>query len=245
VPGLTAGLALAPVSSSRQLLVIGLGSSTEPTLLPSALLASLSTTAEPQIVQLGPYSIYRCLGLIPRRGTPIESAYAMATIGGTLPAGCVTGTSSARFASTCGKVLSTARLTSVAELPLGSNAVYAQALGEVIAKLDTLTAAPASRLRGSPRAAVEATVARDLASAYGQAAAAVAKLSRESESASAAGHPLQAALQMCAGAYAALAKAAATENTRGYATAQASLAHASAAVSAAFAQLREQGFDVT
>jgi hypothetical protein len=50
---------------------------------------------------------------------------------------------------------------------------------------------------------------------------------------------------MCAGAYAALAKAAATENARGYATAQATLARASAAVSAAFAQLREQGFDVT
>jgi hypothetical protein len=83
------------VSSSRQLLVIGLGSSTEPTLLPSARLASLATKTEPQIVQLGPYSMYGYLGLIPRGGTPIESAYAMPTTGGTLLAACVAGTSSA------------------------------------------------------------------------------------------------------------------------------------------------------
>jgi hypothetical protein len=145
------------------------------------------------------------------------------------------------FAATCERVVGTAKLSSGSLLPLTANPSYASKLSALIGKLNAARAAGARKLAAAKDPGGQSAAAEQLSSADGSAAAAVGKLQPGPVGASA-NAAIATALQRLAAAYHSLASAAHHNDKRGYGAAQGAIAQADAALSAAFAQLKQDGY---
>jgi ATPase family associated with various cellular activities (AAA) len=239
--GLTDELALAPSSSTGGTVVIGRATTTDASLLPQKLLASLPSQPKPQVVSLNGAQYYRYLDLTPQGANGPVSVYALPTTAGTVIGACLKSGASARFAGECERVLGTVRPTSGSVLALGPSAAYASGLNAAISKLNLVRATADPQLRSARTPAAQVRAANELAAAHKSAAATVSGLS--AGPAESANVTLAASLLSTSDAYASLARAAAGGgDTQGYATASAALARAQGQLRAAFTQLSQLGY---
>jgi ATPase family associated with various cellular activities (AAA) len=238
--GLTDELALAPPSSTGGTVVIGRETTTDASLLPQQLLASLPSQPKPQVVSLNGAQYYRYLDLTPQGANGPVSVYALPTTAGTVIGACLKSGASARFAGECERVLGTVRPTSGSVLALGPSAAYASGLNAAISKLNLVRATADPQLRSARTPAAQVRAANELAAAHKSAAATVSGLS--AGAAESANVTLAASLLSTSDAYASLARAAAGGDTQAYATASAALGRAQGQLKAAFTQLSQLGY---
>jgi hypothetical protein len=133
--------------------------------------------------------------------------------------------------------------TSVPTLPLGANPAYASALGAIIAKLNSARGGAGRQLSAARTPKAQTAAAKALATAYGQAAAGVSKLSPGPIGAQG-NAAIEAALRQLTAGYHALSTAAAHNDKRGYAAAGTAISKAQAAVTAGFGQLQQAGYTI-
>lgn len=207
--------------------------------LPSAVVAALAADTVPQIVRVGTLSLYRyTAGAHP--GSTSVSIYAAPATVGAIVGICRVDRGSVEFLSNCGRAMGTIRLRSGTFLPVGPNPTYAQTLTAVIAKLNAARAADGAQSARATNPQSAASADRALAAAYAEAASALRRVT--TGPADVVNAALANALQMTATAYNALAVALAGNDQRAYNAGRGSLARATAAVRAAFAQLSELGY---
>ena len=238
--GLTDELALAPPSSTGGTVVIGRATTTDASLLPQKLLASLPSQPKPQVVSLNGAQYYRYLDLTPQGANGPVSVYALPTTAGTVIGACLKSGASESFAAECERVLGTVRPTSGSVLALGPSAAYASGLSAAIAKLNFVRATADPQLHSARTPAAQASAANELAAANKSAAATVSGLS--GGPAESANLTLAASLLSTSGAYASLARAAAAGDNRGYATASTAVGRAQGQLTAAFTHLSQLGY---
>jgi O-antigen/teichoic acid export membrane protein len=232
---LTDELALAPVQASGEMLVIGRTAAADPQLVPQRLLADPAGAPMLQIVMLRKVSFYRYLNLPLPGAHSSESVYAVPTTVGTIVGICLARKALPGFAIGCERTLGSLRLDSGTFLPLGPSPAYASALDSVISRLNVVRAGAGSQLQSARDAGEQAKAADELAAAH--AAAASELMSLSPGPAAVANSAVASALKLAAGAYRALARAAATDNARGYDTASTSLTRATGALDSALGQL--------
>jgi len=232
-------LAAAQVKNGQ--LVIGTAHPASPGALPATLAASLSAKTTPQVVTLGGRDFYRYLDVTPTGAAAPESIYALPTTVGTVTAVCSAQSPTTTFTAGCERVLATVRLTTGAVLSLGVDPSYAFALNRIVDQLNAVRRSAGPGLRSAdPR--VRAAAATTLASAHARAAASAGRIS--GPGVSVANPALVSALTANEAAYRSLAQAAGAQDTSGYARAQAAIVAANRALSGAFAQLRQLGYQV-
>jgi outer membrane biosynthesis protein TonB len=225
-------------------LFVGTTTATDPTLLPKGLGATLAAPPQGAAVKLGSLVFRRYLNLLPQGAAAPETVYALPTTAGTVIASCIAPAVNATlFASTCERAVGSLRLTSAAALTLTANPAFAKALGGVVTTLDSARGADGRRLAAARRPVDQATAARGLARAHDAAASSAARLSPGPVGADA-NAAIVAALHRLGSAYASLAQAAAHHDGRMYAAASTAITQADAALAAAFARLRQDGYSI-
>ncbi len=232
-----------PSAPAGGMLVIGTAATTDPSLLPKALLTALPDGAPtPQVVTLGRAQFYRYLALQPSGVNGPVSVYALPTkSGGTVLAACVLRGAAATFPNDCERVLGSLRLTGASAAGLGPSSTFATQLNAVVGKLNPAASDGQARLRSARKPGQQAAAASRLSAAYTEAAAATRKLDAPGV-ASAAVAALAAALAKTGTDYAALSRAAAHNDKRAYIAAGNSIGSDSGSVTAAFDQLAKLGY---
>ena len=246
LPGLTLAdeLVAGPETASGRLLAMGTARSSDPTLLPSALLASLSPrAAKGQVVRLGASVFYRYRNVTPSGAGRPETVYALPTTDGTVIAVCASSEPSSTFTGMCEHVIASLRLTSGHVIRLGPRHAYGAALGRTITKLNTATHAAGAELARARSAAGQAKAAKQLAAAYGQAAASLRRVD-PGPAAATDGASLTRALIAAGDGYERLAKAAAAGDKPGYEKARHSIARAGDALEHSLTRLAKFGYEV-
>lgn len=224
-------------------LVTGISKTQSASLLPASFTGTLSSPPQAATVKLGNQTYKRYLLVQPKgAGTP-ESIYVLPTSVGTATAVCVVPQSNAtQFAVTCEHAVGTMTIKG-SVLPLGANPAYAHSLSGVIAKLNSARGSLGGKLASAKTPAAQASAAGGLSAAYGHAAAAVSKLT-PGPAASGANAALAAALGQLQRGYGSLSAAAAHHNGGAYRSAQGAIGRAQHALSAAFGQLRQDGYKI-
>lgn len=238
---MTDALTLAADASKRSLLTIGTQKTSTPAALPAQLAAAVPSTTKPQVVRLGNASFYRYLNLTPHGQSGAESLYLLPTSNGTLTAVCSAPTFTARFTSSCERALATIRVKTGDIRSIGADPGYALQLNRILDQLNEVRRSAGPGLRAS-KVGTRARAASALATAHARAATAASHISVGPVSS--ANEALVTALTQNAAAYKALAQAAAKQNVAAYGRAEAALASAGSGLSAAYAQLREQGYTI-
>ena len=241
--GLTQERAIASPAPGAGELVIGKMVQDQASPLPPPLLATVPSTATPQIVKVGRLVFYRYRGSPRAGGSAAESIYAMPTTRGTVIGVCRPQEPSSAFTTSCIRVLATLQLTSGKALPLTLRATYARELNAAISRLNVVRSSAGTHLATATTVPAQAAAATQLAQAHGEAASAVSRLS--AGVAATANAALAHALVMIADAYRALARSAAHHDTRAYSAARADLVRSARALDLAFSQLKRLGFQVT
>ncbi|MBV9006987.1 MAG: hypothetical protein JO181_20130 [Solirubrobacterales bacterium] len=233
-------LALTAAAPARGSLLVGRTPAESANALPQSLIAGLA--ARPQIVKIGPVSLYRYVSS-PQPGLRTSRAvYTAPTTVGTIVGVCTTTEAPASFISNCEHVLGTIRLTSGSFLPLGLTTSYAHTINAVITKLNAVRSRAGAELAHATNAQAQEIAAATLARAHAEAASDLARTS--AGSAWVANTALANALLMTANAYRALALAASRADPRSYGAARAELARAAEALSLGFAQISRLGYRV-
>lgn len=236
---LSDALALAADGAQRGRLVIGIQQIGVPSALPPRLAAALPRSTAPQVVSLGGRRFYRFLNLTPQGQQMAESVYSLPTTSGTVTAVCSAPAFTVPFTSVCERILSTIRLTTAKVVSMNADPGYAFALNRILGPLNQARHAAGPGLR-SAHVSRRVRAASALAAAHAQAAAATRRIS--AGSVGAANRALAAALRLNAGAYTALARAAARGDVPAYERAEAALASARSGLDAVFIQLRQIGY---
>ena len=240
---LSSPIALIPRQGGGALFV-GTAKATDPTLLPKGLSATLAAPPQGAAVKLGSLVFRRYLNLLPQGAPAPETLYALPTTTGTVIASCIAPSADATlFASTCERAVASLRLKSASALAPAANAAFAKSLAGVIGTLNAARTAGGRQLAAARHPSDQATAARRLARAYDSAADGAARLSPGPIGADA-NAAIVAALRKLGSAYASLAHAAAANNKRQYAAASTSITRADAALAAAFALLRQDGYSI-
>jgi hypothetical protein len=234
-------LALAADGSRQSRLVIGTQHTNMPAALPPRLAAVLPPTTRPQVVTLGGQGFLRYLNLTPQGQKVAESIYALPTTVGTITAVCSAPTYSTRFTSSCERLLSTIKLTTGDVTSVTVDAGYALELNRILGELNQVRRSAGAGLR-SIRVRDRVRAATALAAAHARAASATSHI--DVGTVSAANQALVSALTENADAYKALARAAAKQDAPAYGRARAALSTAGSGLDAAYAQLRELGYQV-
>ena len=225
-------------------LFVGMAAATDATLLPNGLAATLTSPPQGSAVKLGSWTFRRYLNLLPRGAAEPETVYALPTTAGTVVASCVAPNADATlFASTCERAVSSLRLQAADALTLTANPAFARALGRVITTLGAARTADGRRLETARRPTDQAAAARRLALAHDTAASAASRLAPGPIGADA-NAAIVAALRRLGSAYASLAGAAQGENKHQYSAAGLAITQADAALQAAFAKLRQDGYSI-
>jgi serine/threonine protein kinase len=241
--GLSEPITLTPRRAGGSL-IVGITRSTNPALLPTALMSRLSTPPPGANVRLGSYVYRRYLDVLPQGSSAPENVYALATTSGAVIAVCAAGTANApAFAATCERSVASLRIASTSILPLSGNPTFANRLSAIVRQLSAARAAANSKLLAASRPAEQAAAAGALARAHRDAATAAGAL--ESGPAGAgAKMAIATALGQLADAYSSLAAAAARSDKSRYNAARQAVARSDSALADAFAQLRRDGYSV-
>lgn len=232
----------AAAASGGHLIAVGTARTTDPSLLPTTVLAAVGGSPSGRLVTLRGATFYRYSNLSLRGETGTETVYAVPTADGTVLAVCRTPKPDAGFDSLCQRVVESIRLRSGSLAP-GLLPAYASALSAAIGNLDSGQATWRARLRAAHTGRAQAVAAHQLAAAHTQTADAVAAL--DAGPASSANAALVAALRTEAQDYSALARAAEQLNVSAYNQAGAAIARDDQAVSSALSQLRTLGYRVS
>jgi hypothetical protein len=241
--GLQSELALGPAQGARRTLVIGVGTTGEPSPLPESVRETLEGSPRPETVQLGGLPFYRYLNAVPRAGGPAEDLYALRTTKGSVVAICSGGTPGTTMADTCERILATMRLSSANPIPLNLAAGYAHALNAVISEVNNVRARAIPLLQAHAKAS-QVRAMQYLARAHALAATQLELAAVNAGSAGAANRALVQALDRVGASYGALALAASRRDLVAYRKAQAKLASATAALDSGLAALRRLGYSV-
>jgi hypothetical protein len=233
-------LTLAANGSPTSRLAIGTQQTATSAALPSRLAAALPPTTRPQVVTLGTTRFYRYLNLTPQGQNVPESLYLLPTSAGTITAVCSAPTFTARFTSSCERILATLKVTTGDVLSIGVDPGYALELNRILGRLNTVRRSDGPGLRSS-RVGTRARAASALATAHAQAATAAGHLSGQVSSANGA---LVTALGRNAAAYRALAQAATKDDVAAYGRAEGAVASAGSGLNAAFTELRQLGYTI-
>jgi serine/threonine protein kinase len=236
-------IVLTPDAPAGGMLVLGSATTTDPSLLPKALLTALPGGAPShQVVTLGRSQFYRYLALTPSGVNGPVSVYALPTTSaGTVLAACVLHGAAPKFASDCESVLSSLQLSGTSPAGLGPSSTLATELSDIVGKLNTAVADGQARLKHAGKPAQQSAAAAQLASAYAQAAAALNKLN-PGPAAAAAVTALAGALTKTGHDYTALSRAAAHNNGHAYTAATNAIGTDSGSISDAFSQLAKLGY---
>jgi hypothetical protein len=238
--GLVDAVVLAFSDGTGRMLIVGRLAAPNGEVLPRALVGSLSSASVPVTIALGSYEFYRYANVVPPGGSGTESVYAMPTTVGTVLGLCLAPVSSASFAGACERTIGTLRLSSGRVLYLGPTAGYASALNTAIQRLNVRRAALAARLSTGSSSVAQADAASALAGAYTRAASTLSGLAPGSTGS--ANQSVVAALRGNAGAYTALARAAAAHDRPAYAAAAQALQRAAGALHSAYDVLVSDGY---
>jgi hypothetical protein len=239
--GLAHELAIGPGSPGRGIFVLGTSDTKNGTSLPNPLVAVLSSRPPARIVTLGGARFYRYADVHVGATGSSGPVYTLPTTVGTVIGVCIP-QGAPRFPSSCEAILATMRLVSATALPPGQDESYAAALNTGINKLNEAGTKAVALLSSARTARAQAEAAAELATAYGDADAALRALS--AGPAAAANSAVVVALRTTADAYAALAAAAARNDTRAYRTASSTVVRANAALLSALSRLRSFGYRV-
>jgi hypothetical protein len=239
---LTDELAISPSARTRDVLVVGRALEAQSQLLPQSLVASLGSLPAATPVRLGPTSFYRYSNLT-LHGTPWSaSVYATPTTAGAVLGVCLTRAAPAGVVSGCERSLTTLRLTSGHELPLGAIPAYAAGLNATMQKLNALRAGLGANLRDARSATAQARAAYALAAAHSAAATALLRL--RAGAADAANRAVANALALDGAAYRGLAQAASQQRVRAYNQARAAVRAATSAWQGAYSRLGFYGYSI-
>jgi serine/threonine protein kinase len=236
-------IAVGPSAPAGGKLVIGNANTTDPSLLPNALLTTLPGGAPGrQVVKVGGSQFYRYLDLQLSGVNGPVSVYALpTTTAGTVLAACFLQGAAASFPADCERVLGSLRLVGASPAGLGPNSSLAAQLSATVGTLNKAVSAGQARLHSARKPGQQATAASQLAAAYSRAASAVRKLAAPSP-ASAAVAGLAASLAKTGHDYAALSRAASHSDGHRYTAASNAIGADGGSVSAAFAQLAKLGY---
>jgi hypothetical protein len=239
--GLAHELAIGPGSPGRGIFVLGTSDTQNGKFHPNPLVAMLSSRPLPPIVTLGGARFYRYADVHVGATGSSGPVYTLPTTVGTVIGVCIP-QGAPGFPSSCEAILATMRLSSATALPPGQDASYAAALNTGIHKLNEARTKAVALLSSARTARAQAEAAAELATAYGDADAALRALS--AGPAAAANSAVVVALRTTADAYAALAAAAARNDARAYRTASSTVIRANAALLSALNRLRSFGYRV-
>ena len=160
---------------STRTLAVGTGSPAGRKLLPAGALADAAGAAEPAVVRIGAVQALRFTGLRVRGLAGRTQLVSVPTSGGVLVAACA-GPRAAE--SGCSTALGSLALRDgVDARPVAAPAAYAGGLRAALTAYERARSAATARLRSAGRASSQAAAARDLGSAAGALAGALAKLS--------------------------------------------------------------------
>jgi hypothetical protein len=232
-------LTLSDTGAKSSTLVIGTQQTSNAAALPPRLAAAVPPTTKPQVVTLGGASYFRYLNLTPQGQTAVESIYTLPTSVGTVTAVCAAPSFTTSFTSNCERVLATLRLTTGDVLSVSVDPGYALELNRILGQLNAVRRSAGPGLR-SGKVGTRERAASALATAHAQAAAATGHISVGKVSV--ANQALVTALHANATAYQALARAAATRDTRAYGRAENAITSAGLSLDSAYAQLRQLGY---
>lgn len=236
--GLTDGIGA--VSGAR-LIATGTATTTDASLLPASILASVQKPLRGEVVTLRGTTFYRYSDLSLRGQTGSQTIYATPTANGTVLAVCQTPAPDGGFASTCQRVVESIQLRSGSLSP-GLVPAYAAKLRTVISQLNEARDRWGSQLSTTQASDTKATAATALATAHAQAATALEKL--DPGPARSGNNALVAELQTAAAAYTALARATSSGQIGDYGSATTRVVAANDALRSALAALRSFGYPV-
>jgi len=239
---LSATVNLAAPGPGRGSLIVGVAQTPDPQLLPSAVLAGLSSVPKAQLIMLGRRAFLRYENLSPKGLGGPETFYAASTTRGTLLGICRPHAAPAPFQATCERILATARVMATTSLPTGPIPAYATALASVIKRLNAARGMLGTRLHAAPGFASQARAAAALALAHRTAATALNGL--QAGPAGQANVALARTLNAIARAYEALGLAASHRATTAYNSARNTLGRLTAQLGAAFTRLQAFGYRV-
>lgn len=224
-------------------LVVGTSKAQNVTLLSPTFSSSLRSSPEGEAVKLGSQTFIRYLDLVPSGASTPMSVYVLPTTLGIATAVCVAPTTGATaFAVSCERAVGS-MTTSGSVLPFGANPAYASALSAIVAKLNSVRTQAGLRLATAKSPKAQAAAALELSDAHATAAAAAEKLTPGPATAAAAANVVIALKQLASG-YEALSRATSAGNGGDYSAAASAIKHADAALSAAFARLRQAGYTI-
>jgi hypothetical protein len=233
--------ALGAASGGRSI-VVGRATTTDPSLLPASILASMRRAPAAQLVTLAGATFDRYSDLTLRAGSGSQWVYAVPTGSGTVLAVCRAPGQDAGFASICQRVVQSIRLRS-GPLSPGLVPAYGSTLTAAIGRLNAARSAWGSQLSTARTALLQASAANQLAAADTQAAATLTgAVAGPAQNANAA---VVAALSAGANAYSALARAAAHRRVRVYRLSAAAVAQANDALASALTGLGAYGYRIT
>ncbi len=233
---------LAAPGPGRGSLTAGVAQTPDPQLLPSAVLAGLSSVPKAQLIMLGRRAFLRYENLSPKGLGGPETFYATSTTRGTLLGICRPHAAPVRFQATCERILATARVIAATSLPTGPIPAYATALASVIKRLNAARGLLGTRLHAAPGFASQARAAAALALAHRTAATALTGL--RAGPAGQANVALARTLNAIARAYEALGLAASHRAAPAYNSARNALGRLTAQLGAAFTRLQAFGYRV-
>ena len=244
-------VATSPESASSGL-VMGLASLTYPWLLPSALIgheaaqAKTSYNSRPNVVKIGPLQASRTSGVsFAKSGKPLYTfIYFPQGKSSTTMAVCYSKTGSVSELVDCEKAASAISISGAKQYDLVPSEAYATSLGAALSKLTKSEQSGLKALKSAKTTAAQATAARTIAAAYTTAAGTVRKL-KATAYAQPANTKIATALAGVAGAYKALASAAAKKNSSAYSAASKKVASAEQTLANAVSELKSLGYAVS
>jgi serine/threonine protein kinase len=212
------------------------------TLLPESLLATLPDPPRGEAVRLGGKELYRYRGVRSDGSTTAEVIYAQPTTAGVVLGICRPSAGhTAVVISTCERILGSLALIDARPLPLGPSSAYVAVLASATSEVNSAHSRFGASLSGARTATAQAHVSKQLADAYERAAETM-RHATPGPAEQTANASLLAALARVGGGYATMATGARDGRSGLYDSGRHAVGAATAAVTAAVAQLSALGY---
>jgi serine/threonine protein kinase len=232
-----------PAGGAGGTLVLGVATTTDPSLLPADLRAALPSAPSRQQVTLESARFFRYLDLTPEGADAPETVYAAPTTAGTVIGACLLRGAAPGFPSDCERVIGSLHLNRGSLLGLGPNRHLAAELSRSLTALNVALSQSGGQLGRARTPSAQSQLAGAIADAYGRAAATLDGL-RPVPTAAAATAALASSLRTTGAAFTTLSHAAAHNDRRGYEAARETIRSDAAAISAALQQFVRLGYSL-